>query len=69
MPNKVNAYREAFRAHPRAVNRIASTTPQTFELMNPGDDALDGYLASVKAGGSADEAGAKAAEAEAKAKA
>jgi hypothetical protein len=63
-----NAYREAFRPHARAVNKT-SKSPQTYELMNPGDDALDTYLEQVAAGGSPTEAEAKAEEAEAKAKA
>ncbi|HEV8681681.1 MAG TPA: hypothetical protein VGS09_02750 [Actinomycetota bacterium] len=68
IPHSVNAYREAFRGHARAVNRT-NKTPQTYELMNPGEDALDTYLASVAAGGSGDEAEAKAAEAEERSKA
>jgi hypothetical protein len=67
IPHVLNAYRNAFGRHPRAVHKT-SKRPQTFELMNPGKDALDTYLRQVAAGGSASEAEAKAEEAEAKAK-
>ena len=67
IPHSVNAYREAFRNHPRAANKT-NKTPATYELMNPGDDALESYLKAVASGGSPAEAEAQAAEAERAAK-
>jgi len=67
IPHVVAAYRNAFTRHARAVHKT-SKRPQTFELMNPGDDALDTYLARVAAGESPSQAEAQAEEAEAKAK-
>jgi hypothetical protein len=67
VPHTVSAYREAFRVRPRAVHKNTAVKPQSFKLMNPGDQALDTYLSSLAAGGTAAEAEAKAAEAEAEA--
>ncbi|GIW20257.1 MAG: hypothetical protein KatS3mg065_0553 [Chloroflexota bacterium] len=65
IPHTQNAYREAFRSHPRAVHKTTKR-PQTYELMNPGVQALDAYLEQLAAGESPSEAEAKAQEAEQK---